>query len=462
MPRALRPHQQRMVDFIVEHPRCAVWAEPGLGKTATVLTALERLDAVEQVFPALVLAPLRVARSVWPVEPGYWPHLQRLRVQVVCGTPAQRRCALRSEADLYATNYDNVERLIETLDGDWPFRTTIADESTKLKGFRLRQGAKRAQALSSVAHRSARWINLTGTPSPNGLEDLWGQTWFIDQGARLGRSYSAFMARWFTMSRDGFSWAQQRHAQDEIQAKLADVCVSLRAEDHMQLPPLVETTIAVDLPHAARVAYDAVEREMFAELADGGVIEAALAAARTQKCLQIANGAAYLSADGSPSTEYAVLHDEKLIALESLVDELSGAPLLVAYQFKHDLARLKKHFGKRLRSLDSDPKTIDDWNEGRIPVLAVHPASAGHGLSLQHGGHHIAFVGLWWNLEEHLQVIERLGPTRQAQSGYGRKVFVYRIVARGTVDELVLDRLTSKRSVQDVLMHAMKERANGR
>lgn len=446
-----------MIDFIVETPRCAVWAEPGLGKTATVLHALDRLDAVEEVFPALVLAPLRVARAVWPVEPRHWPHLQHLRVSVVTGSPLERAAALRAPADIYALNYDNLEWLTETLGNDWPFRTVVADESTRLKSFRLAQGGKRARALSKVAHRPARWINLTGTPSPNGLQDLWGQQWFVDFGERLGRSYSAFMQRWFTQNRDGYSWSPMKHAQAEIQTKLADVCVSLRAQEHMALPPLIETTIEIELPPAARRVYAQMESEMFAELADGGVVEAALALARTQKCVQIANGAVYLTVD-DVTPEYAVLHDEKLRALDSLVDELSGAPLLVAYQFKHDLERLQAHFGKRLRALDADPGTIDDWNAGRIPLLAVHPASAGHGLSLQHGGHHIAFFGLWWNLEEHLQVIERLGPTRQAQSGYDRKVFVYRIVARDTVDELVLDRLTTKKSVQEVLMDAMKRR----
>jgi SNF2 family DNA or RNA helicase len=456
--RTPRPHQHRMIDFVVDTPRCAVWAEPGLGKTGTGLLALNRLAFVEDVFPVLVLAPLRVARSVWREEAKLWPDLQHLRCVEVLGAAHERAAALRTTADVYTMNYENLEWLLEHLGNAWPFKTVIADESTKLKSFRLKQGGARAQALARVAFKSQRWVNLTGTPSPNGLADLWGQTWFLDRGARLGNSFSVFRDRWFRMDRNGYSWSLMPHAHAEIQAKLADICVSMRAADYMTLPPLLETAVEVDLPPAARRLYDEFERKMFAELADGKVIAAGMAMARTSKCLQICNGAVYPSDDDAEPGEYGVVHDAKLEALESIVEESAGAPVLVAYNFRSDLARMQHRFGKRLRHLDTDPRTIDDWNAGRVPVLAAHPASAGHGLSLQHGGNRLVFFGLNWNLEEHLQIIERIGPTRQAQSGYTRPVHLYRIVARDTVDELVLDRLTSKKSVQDILMNALKEK----
>lgn len=457
MTRTARPHQQRLIDFVVDTPRCAVWAEPGLGKTGTSLSAINRLAFVDDVFPVLVLAPLRVARSVWEREAALWPSLKHLRFSAIVGSAADRRAALLMDADVYTINYENVEWLTHHLGKAWPFRTVIADESTKLKSFRLQQGGSRAQALSKVAFRSARWINQTGTPSPNGLADLWGQTWFLDQGERLGRSFSAFRDRWFRMGHDGFSWQPMPHANAEIHAKLADICVSMRAADYMQLPALIETAVEVDLPPAARRLYAEFSRQMFAELADGKVLAAGMAMTRTMKCLQLSNGAVYPSDDDAVPGAFEVIHDAKVDAVESIVEEC-GAPVLVVYNFKSDLARLQQRFGKRLRHLDNDPRTIDQWNAGAIPILAAHPASAGHGLSLQHGGNHIVFFGLNWNLEEHLQIIERIGPTRQAQSGYDRPVHLYRIVARDTVDELVLERLLSKRSVQDILMDALKEK----
>jgi SNF2 family DNA or RNA helicase len=405
---------------------------------------------VEEVYPALILAPLRVARSTWPDEIKKWSHLSHLRVSVISGTPKQRERAARADADIFTTNYDNLVWLRKFFGDDWPFRTVIADEATRLKSFRLRQGGSRARALGQVAHSHvSRFIGLTGTPAPNGVKDLWGQVWFLDQGERLGRTFSAFEQRWFRKGYDGYSLVPYDHTQEEVEGRLKDICLTVTGLDVDE--PIVNP-IYVDLPPMARKVYDAMEKEMFAVLNEEGV-EAANAAVRTQKCLQLANGALYIDDAGN----WEEAHAAKLEALESIVEEANGAPVLVAYNFKHDLQRLQSRF-RQGRVLDADPDTIKQWNAGQIPLLFAHPASAGHGLNLADGGNILAFFGVNWNLEEHLQIIERIGPLRQKQAGYDRPVFVYPTLARRTMDDLVMERLSSKRSVQDVLLEAMKRR----
>jgi SNF2 family DNA or RNA helicase len=446
------PHdyQREAMDHIYRTPRCALWMPMGGGKTVTTLTALDNLDFIEDVFPVLVLAPLRVARSTWPDEVAKWQHLAHLRVSVITGSAKERAAALRNVADIYTMNYDNLVWLRETLGDEWPFKTVVADEFTRLKSFRLRQGGSRAAALGKVAHtRVSRFIGLTGTPAPNGVKDLWGQTWFLDQGARLGRTFSAFEQRWFRKGYDGYSLVPYAHTQREVEEALKDICLTVQAlsvDEPNTLP------IYIDLPKKARKAYDAMEEEMYAMLAEGE-IEAANAAVRTQKCLQLANGAAYTDDEGS----WEEVHDAKLDALESIIEEANGAPVLVAYNFKHDLARLQARFRKG-RVLDADPDTIRQWNAGRIQLLFAHPASAGHGLNLADGGNILAFFGVNWNLEEHMQIIERIGPMRQKQAGYDRPVMVYPILARDTIDDVVMDRLGGKKSVQEALLEAMKSR----
>ena len=430
--------------------RSALWMPMGGGKTVTTLTALDNLSMVEDVFPALVLAPLRVARSTWPEEVKKWPHLAHLRVSVITGTPKQRERALAEEADIYCTNYDNLVWLRKELGDEWPFKTVVADEFTRLKSYRIRQGGSRARALGQVAHTHvSRFIGLTGTPAPNGVKDLWGQIWMLDQGERLGKTFSAFEQRWFRKGYDGYSLVPYEHTQKEVEDKLRDICLTVQG---LQVDEPITSPVYVDLPPTARKVYDEMEKEMFAVINDEGV-EAANAAVRTQKCLQLANGALYVDEDGN----WEAAHDAKLDALESIIEEANGAPVLVAYNFKHDLERLRRRFPKG-RVLDADPDTIKQWNAGRISVLFAHPASAGHGLNLADGGNILAFFGVNWNLEEHMQIIERIGPMRQKQAGYDRPVFVYPILARDTVDDLVMDRLSSKKSVQEILLEAMKRR----
>jgi SNF2 family DNA or RNA helicase len=452
-----RDYQHAIMNHALDVERAGVWAGMGMGKTISTLTALDTLELIEPG-PTLVVAPLRVAQSTWPDEAKKWAHLRNVEVSAVVGTVDQRRAALRRPASVYTTNYEQLPWLVETLGDKWPFKKIVADESTKLKGFRLRQGTQRAKALAQVAHKHAsRFIELTGTPSPNGLQDLWGQAWFLDAGQRLGRTYQSFIDRWFRADRVGNSAHAVRlspmpFAQEQIQDRLADICLSLDARDYFDISEPIVNVIRVELPSKARALYQDMEREMYLSI-DGCGVEAFNAAARTVKCLQLANGAVYTDDTGS---KWAEVHDAKIQALESIVEEAAGMPVLVAYHFKSDLARLLKAFPQG-RALDADPQTITDWNAGKISVLFAHPASAGHGLNLQDGGNILAFFGHWWNLEEFQQIVERIGPTRQAQAGHDRPVFIHHIVAANTVDELVMARRESKREVQDLLLQAMKK-----
>ena len=444
------PHsyQRPAMQWLYEKPRCALWMPMGGGKTVTTLTSLGNLSMVEDVYPVLVLAPLRVAKTTWPDEIGKWEHLKHLRVSPIIGNAKERQAALDVDADIYTMNYDNLVWLQATLGTNWPFNTVVADEFTRLKSFRLRQGSKRAAALARVAHtKVSRFIGLTGTPNPNGLQDLWGQTWFLDGGERLGKTFSAFSDRWFAK---GYSLKPLASAQKEIEDRLRDVCLTVEG---LPVHEPVRNYISVDLPAKARRAYDSMENDMFAELEESG-IEAFNAAAKTIKCLQLANGAVYTDHAGN----WEEVHDAKLDALDSVIEEANGAPVLVAYHFKSDLARLQRRYPKG-RVLDAKSDTIRDWNAGRVPLLFAHPASAGHGLNLAEGGNILVFFSLNWNLEEHLQIIERIGPMRQAQAGLKRPVFVHYIMARNTVDNMVLGRLQSKKSVQEILLEGLKSRA---
>ncbi|WP_088158136.1 DEAD/DEAH box helicase [Achromobacter xylosoxidans] len=456
-----RPYGALITNHILDVARCGVWAGMGMGKTVSTLNALDLLELAEPG-PTLVCAPLRVAQSTWPDEAGKWAHLRNLEVTPIVGdVKARERAALRAfdfSASVFTINYENLPWLVDLLERwkrPWPFCKIVADESTKLKGFRLRQGTQRARALGRVAHKhAAHFVELTGTPSPNGLQDLWGQAWYLDQGQRLGRTFDAFRQRWFRPSFDGYGIEPLPFAQDQIEDAMRDLCLSLDARDWFDLKAPIVNTIRVDLPAKARSLYDDMEKAMFAQIGEHEV-EAFNAAAKTMKCLQLANGAAYVGEDG---TQWAEVHDVKLQALDEVIEEAAGMPVLVAYHFKSDLARLLKAFPKG-RQLDKDPQTLRDWNAGKIPVLFAHPASAGHGLNLQDGGNILVFFSVNWNLEEHRQIIERIGPTRQMQAGHDRPVFIHYILARDTVDEIVLARIETKREVQDLLLEALKRRA---
>lgn len=448
-----RGYQYSIISRIVEHDRCAIYAGMGMGKTSSTLCAIEFLKLTEGLGPVLVLAPLRVAASTWPQEAEKWGF--DLRVVPVVGSAKDREKALETDADVYTMNYENISWLIDYYDPRWPFNMIVADEATRLKNFRYGGKAVRSKALARVAFRSRRFVELTGTPAPNGLLDLWGQLWFIDRGARLGRSFHAYATSYFRPKKVGRSafavqYVPMEWTQDAVQEKIADVSVSLDAADWFPIDKPINVTVPVSLPVKARATYDSVQKDFFAKLGEAE-IDVPNAAAMTIKCLQVASGLIY-TREGEP----IFVHDAKIEALRSIIEEANGAPVLVAYYWQADAQRLKDAI-PGARVLDKDPKTIADWNAGKIPVLLAHPASAGHGLNLQDGGNILVFYSIWWDLEQYQQIIERIGPTRQTQAGHPRTVFIYHIVATNTLDETVLKRMETKREVQDLLLEALKD-----
>lgn len=446
-----RVYQKEAIDFLMDNPRCLLLAAMGLGKTVSALTAASYRQ-LTMTKPILVVAPKRVAVSTWPDEVAKWDHLRDLHVVPIVGSLKERIRSLNIDAPVYTTNYEQLPWLIEHFQDKWPFDHIIADESTKLKSFRLRQGGARARALGWVAHTHVKWFQgMTGTFTPNGLIDTWGQMWFVDRGERLGRTFSAFTQRWFKPNPNGFGIQPLNHALEEITDKLRDVCLTIDPADHFDLAQPIVNDIYVTLPSAARKQYADMEKKMFAEI-EGQGVEAFNAASRTMKCLQMAGGTVYTSSD-----EWKVLHDAKLEALEEVIEEAAGMPVLVAYHFKSDLARIKKAF-KQAVELDHDPETLRRWNAGKIPLLLAHPASAGHGLNMQDGGNILCFFSHWWNMEERLQIIERIGPVRQMQAGHNRPMYIYNILASDTIDELVMERHRSKKEVSDILNAALKRR----
>ena len=352
---ALRPYQKIAIDHLLNHDKSALWAQMGLGKSVSTLTALEIMRFSGLIDrPPIILAPLRVARDVWPDEVKKWEHLQHLTVSPIIGSAGARLSALKTKADLYTCNYENISWLIETCGDRWPFGPVILDESTKVKSLRASirqnangtewvqgQGGKRAKALLQAMYRfkTERIIELSGTPAPNGLIDLWGQLFFLDYGERLGRVFDGFKNRWFQSSFDGWGIEPLPHAAGEIHGKVSDICLSLQAADWFDVAKPIDTTIKVQLPPHARKAYKEMEKQFFTEV-QGHQIEAFNAGAKLQKLLQFAAGAAYLGhADDPGARKWTVVHDEKLDALAEIVEELAGAPAIVSYQFKSDVAR---------------------------------------------------------------------------------------------------------------------------
>lgn len=455
-----------MIDHMVDHPRCALWARMGMGKTSAVLSLVDGLRMSGDDGRVLVIGPLRVARDVWPDEAVKWDNFAHLMVQPITGSLAQREKALRNDkADIYTVNYDVLPWLIRKLGVQlWPFPIVIADEAVRLKSFRITQGSVRASAISTIAHAKARrWVNLTGAPAPNGLKDLWGQTWFLDRGFRLGRSYGAFESRWFAYQRlqdalnPGKTFIKPvifQHSHGEIHDLIKDICLTIDPKDWFDLKDPVTTVVKVQLPPGARRHYREMERELFTQI-EGHQIEAFAAAAKSIKCLQLANGAAYV--DGG-SEEWKVTHDEKIEALRSIIAEANYEPVLVAYHFKSDLARLREAFPEGVDL--STAQGMAAFKAGQSTLGFGHPASMGHGVDgLQNVCNTAVFWSHWWDLDQRAQFIERIGPTRQMQAGFDRPVYVYNIVAENTIDEIVLARMVNKVSVQEALLEAAKRRA---
>lgn len=472
-----RPYQELIRQFALNHERCNIFASPGMGKTSAGLDIFATRHALGESKKMLVLAPKRVAMNTWPQEVPKWAEsFGHLTIAAAVGTADQRLAAIRSNPDILCTNYENIPWLLEQYGEHFPFDTVLPDESTRLKGLRVSlqtsskgkefvrgQGASRAKALADIAHKKVRfWINATGSPAPNGLVDLWGQQWFVDAGYRLGNSFTAFANRWFRAvpGSDGYSDIEPLpYAQHEIQTLMRQCSITVDAKDWFPLEDVIEKPVFIDLPPKAMKLYKEMEKDWYIELeaflARGGDVEVFTAGARTQKLLQMASGTVIHDVE---SREWVELHDEKIEAMRSLKEETNGESLLVAYQHKADLARLKKAFPKAV-FINDDRHAEAKWNDGRIPMLLVHPASAGHGLNLQFGGRILVDFASGFNLEYDEQVIERIGPTRQYQAGLARSVFRYRIIARNTIEHrVVLPRLKEKASLQTALKNAMKQR----
>lgn len=453
-----RSYQEKIIAHILGHRRCAVWAGMGLGKTSATLEAIRRIKLKHPKLRVLIIAPLRVAQSTWPDEVKKWDDFRGLRVSVLCGNQRQRIQAYERVADVYTINYENIPWLVNYSGEKWKFDLIVVDEATRLKGFRSRQGTQRAKILASVAYKSQGFVELTGTPAPNGLLDLWGQIWFVDRGKRLGSSFTAFQKKYFYpishggMAKHWCEWRPFEGSDQKIKTLLADVAITVNPEDYFDVEKNLFNDIVVELPQPVMRQYRRFARELYLELENGEEITAANAAVKTGRLLQMASGAVYAE-DGE---SYSSIHKAKLEALASVIEEANGAPVLCAYSYKHEVARIMQAFPKA-RVLDKDPQTIRDWNEGKIPLLLAHPASCGHGLNLQDGGNILVFFSCTWSLELHDQIIERIGAVRQAQAGHDRPTFVHYLIAKGTLDEAVKERLATKRDVLDVLLDRKQE-----
>lgn len=438
-------YQLAATDFILKHDHCGLFLQMGLGKTVITLTALDQLLMIGESERVIVIAPLNVARTVWTDEARKWDHLRHMRCVRAVGTVQQRKDALDTEADIHIINRENVPWLVEYCKKHfhrWPWDTVVIDE---LSSFKSNQAA-RWKALCKALPSIRRLVGLTGTPAPNGLMDLWPQVFLLDQGLRLGRTITAYRNQYFRPGKSNghivYEYIPLPGSQQAIERRISDICMSMSAEDYVRLPDRIYRDIYVDLPDAARKVYRDMERDMVMELKDTE-ITAASAAVVCQKLLQLSSGAVY-DADG----QVHVVHDSKLEALKELVDT-STSPVLIFYAYKHELKRLKNAL-----SGASELKGEEDirrWNAGQIPALLAHPASAGHGLNLQAGGHTIIWYSLTWSLEQYQQANARLYRRGQMET-----VIIHHLVSRGTMDERVLQVLSRKDSTQKAIMDAVK------
>ena len=444
------PHdyQKRAVSFIREHEAAGLFLEMGLGKTVITLTAIDELmnDSFE-VSRVLVIAPLRVAEDTWSRESNKWDHLKHLKISKILGSAADRIRALKAQADIYVINRENVVWLVEYLEENrmkWPFDMVVIDE---LSSFKNNQ-AKRFKALRRMRPAIDRIVGLTGTPAANSLMDLWAEMYLLDRGERLGRTLTAYRGNWFRPGYGNgyvtYKWEPRRGALEAITKRIADITVSMKAEDYLTLPDKVESTIEVSLDEKGLKAYKEMERESLIEL-EGEEIAALDAAAVMSKLLQMANGFIY---DEAHNPRH--IHEAKLDALGEIL-EAAESPVLVYYNFQADKDAILSRFHEA-KLLEND-STIEEWNKGKIKILLAHPASAGYGLNLQDGGHIMAWYGLPWSLEQYLQAVARL--QRQGQK---YPVMVYHLIAKGTVDEQVVASLSKKDMTQSALISILKDR----
>ena len=399
-----------------------------------------------------MIAPKKVAEGTWTKEAAKWDHTKMLRVSPVLGSQAKRIRALNTPADLYVINRENVCWLVDYYRNAWPFDMVVIDESSSFKSH----SAKRFKALAGIRSRISRMVELTGTPSPNGLADLWSQVYLLDGGERLGKRYSQFRERYFQPDKRGadgmvYSYEAKPGTEESILAKISDICISMKAEDYLELPDLTYHEVPVELDKKSWRAYQDLERKMILELPeDDELISVTSAAALSNKLLQLANGAVY-----DEDRQVHEVHDCKIEAFLELVESLQGKPVLVFYNYQHDRERILKALeksGLRIRELKTT-QDEDDWNAGRIDILLTHPASSAYGLNLQQGGNHVIWFGLTWNYELYTQANKRLH-----RQGQVNKVIIHHLVSTGTRDEDVMTALKRKDDVQNWVMESLKAR----
>lgn len=447
------PHEYQTfcINKIIETKRVGIWQDMGLGKTITTLTAVKELKYNRfQVRKVLVIAPKKVAEGTWTKEKDKWQHTQMLRVSPVLGSQMKRIRALNTPADIYIINRENVVWLVDYYRNDWPFDMVVIDESSSFKSHK----AKRFKALASVAGKINRVVELTGTPSPNGLDDLWAQIFLLDGGARLGAKYTQFRERYFDPGDRGnnvvYNYKAKPGSENSILEKISDICISMKSEDYLQLPDVTYHEIPVVLDAKSQKAYDELEWKMVLELPDDEDISVTSAAALSNKLLQLGNGAIY-----DEDHNVHEIHDCKVEAFMELIESLQGKPALVFYNFQHDRTRLLKalkNTGLRIRELKTT-QDEDDWNSREIDILLTHPASSAYGLNLQNGGNHVIWFGLTWNYELYTQANKRLH--RQGQT---EKVIIHHLICEGTRDEDVMQALSRKEDIQNWVMQSLKAR----
>ena len=449
------PHayQRHCIDMILKIKKLGLFLDMGLGKTVTTLTAIRELKYDRfSVRKVLVIAPKKVAEGTWTREKDKWDHTKILRVSPVLGSQARRIRALNTPADLYIINRENVCWLVDYYRNSWPFDMVVIDESSSFKNH----SAKRFKAMAAVMPKVDRLVELTGTPSPNGLEDLWAQIYLLDGGERLGKRYTGFRERYFQPDKRGadgmiYSYTAKPGTEKAILDKISDICISMKAEDYLQLPDVTYHQIPVVLDSKAEKAYREMEREMVLDLPEEGEeISVASAAALSNKLLQLANGAVYDESRGIHE-----VHSCKIEAFLELVESLQGTPALVFYNFQHDKLRIQRALEKsklRVQELKS-PRDEDDWNCGKIDILLAHPASCAYGLNLQQGGNHVIWFGLTWNYELYTQANARLH-----RQGQREKVIIHLLACSGTRDEDVIQALERKENVQEWVMESLKAR----
>ncbi|WP_231291871.1 DEAD/DEAH box helicase [Selenomonas artemidis] len=441
-----RPYQRYAIERIIDTPAVALLLDMGMGKTISTLTAISELmyDRFE-VRRVLVIAPLRVAMSTWRDECELWAHTRGLRLSVAVGSAREREAALSKDADVYVINRENVKWLVERCRKDWPFDMVVIDESSSFKN----PASQRFKALRKVRPLVKRVVLLTGTPAPNGLMDLWSQFYLLDRGERLGHTLTEYRDRYFTPGqRSGhivYNYNLRPGADKKIYERINDICVSMKSDDYLSLPPLMQNVVTVTLPESAMRKYAEMERELVLSIGASD-ITAVTAAALTGKLLQMANGSVY-DEDG----EAVTIHEAKADALDEIIACNEGKSVMAIYSYRHDRATLLRRHPEA-RELKT-PEDIRDWNAGKISLLLVHPASAGHGLNLQHGGHIVVWYGLTWSLEQYQQTNKRLH-----RPGQTEPVILHHLIAKDTVDEDVMRALERKSTGQEGMLQAVKAR----